>query len=179
MLQVRPPPGDACRDKGVALSVADARGIYDQIRFALTRAALDAEGRPERTVNVLLRRDGAEWVLGGPRGRIRYFCPKPASPRAVEPVYSAAFSVRADAVMTKWNALMAALHAAIDAQLRADGFEGVWYLHARGGGAPGLWLLDLLGLSRTEARLVEDTLAPRRLASRAFLDRDDEDEWDE
>jgi len=161
------------------LSAADVRGVYDQIRFALTRAALAAEGRPASTVNVLLRRDGAEWCLGGPRGRIRYFCPRPASPRAVEAVYSAAFSVRADAIMTKWNALVAALHGAIEKQLREDGYAGEWYMHARGDGAPGLWLLDLLGLSRLEAHLVEDTLGPRRLATRAFLEDDDDgDYWD-
>lgn len=155
------------------------RGIYDQMRFALTRAALAAEGRPERTVSVILRRDGAEWCLGGPRGRIRYFSPQPGSPRGVAPVYSAAFSVRADAIMTAWNARVAALHAAIETQLRGDGFEGVWYMHARGEGAPGLWMLDLLGMSRHERALVENELTPRRLRSQAFILRGDDDSDDE
>lgn len=169
-----PPAGEGLRDKGAVLSAEDVRGVYDQIRFALTRAALAAEGRPASTVNVLLRRDGAEWCLGGPRGRMRYFSPTAVSPRASAQVYSAAFSVRADALMTKWNALMAALHGAIEKQLRDDGYAGEWFMHARGDGAPGLWLLDLLGLSRFEAHLVEVTLTPRRLASRAFLLDEDE-----
>lgn len=173
MLRIAPPPGDGLRDKFVALGRADVLGVYDQIRFALTRAAIAAEGRPARTVDVVLRPDGADWRFGG--GAPRFWTPRIDALPATDAVYSAALSSRADALLTRWNALVAALLREIEAQLRADGVTGEWFVAARGHGPLGVLLADVLALSRLERVTVQRALAPRKLRSRAFL-LDDEEE---
>lgn len=176
---MQPPPGDPCRDKGTVLVAADVRGMYDTIRIALTRAALAAEGRPQRTVNVILDPKGAQWCLGGAGGRMRFWTPKMDALRSVEAVYSAAFSTRADALLTRWNALMATLLGEIETQLRDDGFVGEWFVHALGNGPTGMMFADLLALSRLEMATLRRAVTPTNVfQSRAFL-RDDEENEDE
>lgn len=168
MIQARPPAGDACKPKGKELTDADVRGMYDTMRFALTRAELAAEGRPQKTIHVILNRRGVRWTNARPGAR--EFAYTPRCEACVVKVYSASFSDRADTLLTRWNALMLDVESAVLAQLDAAGVAEDRFLVARGDGPLGLFLLDLLGMSDDEKALVERVFPGNGGArSRAFL----------